>query len=110
MDKLYVVTRADLPFGVQAVQSMHAAIEFAMEHREMTARWFVDSNYLALLSVPNEAALEALLEKARKGGLASAFFREPALNNELTAIALEPGHRSKRACFGLPLALGAMLP
>lgn len=107
MEKLYIVTRRDLPPGPQAVQSCHAALQFAMEHPEMTARWFGDSNYLALLSVPNEEALQRLLAKAKKRGLRYSIFQEPDLGNAVTAIALEPGDLSRRVCSNLPLTLAS---
>lgn len=105
MEKLYIVCRADLEPGYQAVQSCHVAFQFAMEHLEMTTRWFTDSNYLILLSVPDERALLVLLERARRLGLKSSMFREPDIGNQITAIALEPGFVTQRLCRNLPKAL-----
>lgn len=106
MKYLYVITRRDLDPGYQAVQSIHAAIEFAMEHKEVTAGWFEKSNYLALLSTSDEKSLQKLANKARDRGIRVSEFREPDIGDQLTAIALEPGEMSMRICRGLPLALG----
>ena len=105
MDKLYVVTREDLPPGPQAVQACHAARAYAHAHPEIERRWFDESNHLAVLSVPNERALENLIEKAERRGITYAVFREPYLENRVTAVALEPGDTGRRLCSGLPLAL-----
>jgi hypothetical protein len=32
-------------------------------------------------------------------------FREPDINNEITAIAVEPSEKSRKLCSNLPLAL-----
>jgi hypothetical protein len=52
--KLFLVVRADLPAGAQAVQAAHAMRAFADEHREIEAHWFTSSNTLAFLAVPDE--------------------------------------------------------
>lgn len=62
--KLFLVTREDLSFGQQAVQAAHAFREFIEQHRETEAVWYRSSNHLALLSVPNEKALENLMREA----------------------------------------------
>jgi peptidyl-tRNA hydrolase len=103
--KFYVVVRADLPLGDQAVQAIHAATEFGFQHGSLAQEWHRNSNYLALLSVPNERALEKLKQQAYIRDIPHACFREPDLNNSLTAIALEPGDRSERLCNRLPLAM-----
>ena len=103
--KLYVVTRCDLPAGAQAAQSCHAARQFAAEHPDVERAWFHASNTLALLAVPDEPALDALLLRARGIGLRVAVFREPDLGDATTAIALEPGPASRRLVASLPLAL-----
>ncbi len=104
-DKLYVITRADLEPGYQAVQSMHALRQFTAEHPEIDKAWFEQSNYLGLLSVQNEQELMQLLERAAEQGISASAFREPDIDNQMTAIALSPGPKSKKLCSRLPLAL-----
>jgi peptidyl-tRNA hydrolase len=91
--------------GYQAVQSIHAAIQFKFEHPEISLDWFEKSNYLGLLSVANEGELIALIEQATEKGIALSVFREPDIDNQITAIALSPGPQSKKLCSRLPLAL-----
>lgn len=107
-EKLFVVVRRDLSHGAQAVQSCHAALLFAKEHSETAARWFEQSNYLALLSVKDEQALSYLIFNAQERGVKFSVFREPDLDNSITAVALEPGLLSKRICSKLPLTLGSI--
>lgn len=104
-DKLYIITRADLEPGYQAVQSIHAAIQFKFEHPEISVNWFENSNYLGLLSVANEGELVALTERAKELGISYSIFREPDIDNQITAIALAPGQKSKKLCSRFPLAL-----
>ena len=104
-DKLYVITRADLEPGYQAVQSMHALRQFTAEHPEIDKIWFEQSNYLGLLSVKNEEELLGLIEQATNQGINHSIFREPDIDNQITAIALSPGAKSKKLCSRLPLAL-----
>ena len=103
-DKLYVITRADLTFGQQASQLCHAMRQFTHEHPQMDKEWFENSNYICLLSVPNEEALSNLLNKAMQRNIACAHFNEPDLNNTLTAICLAPGAPSKKLVSNLKLA------
>jgi peptidyl-tRNA hydrolase len=100
-----VITRADLSPGYQAVQSMHALRQFTAEHPEIDKQWFEQSNYLGLLSVSNESELARLIDKAHKEGIRFSIFREPDIEDQITAIALEPGLKSKKLCSSLKLAL-----
>lgn len=84
---------------------MHALQEFNIVHPVVAKRWHAESNYLGFLSVADERALEELLTEAQYAGLYTAAFREPDLNDSLTAIALEPSPKSKRLVAGLSLAL-----
>lgn len=102
-EKLYVIVRADLPVGQQAVQACHALREFVAQHESTDRHWYETSNHLAILSVPNEAALLRLVGKAEDQDLKVSVFQEPDRGNETTAIALEPA--AKRLCRNLPLAL-----
>jgi peptidyl-tRNA hydrolase len=104
-EKLYVVVRADLAPADQAVQGCHAARQFSAEHPESERAWFQRSNHLALLCVPDEAALRGLVERARWDDVRVSVFHEPDMGNALTAAAFEPGARGHRVCGRLPLAL-----
>ena len=112
---MYVVTRDDLPPGVQACQAMHAALDFTFEHPEVASRWHRESNTIVLLTVSDELDLANLIADINcgdwrlrctrpDGGLYryTAFY-EPDLGGELTAVAFEPAMAARLA--HLPLAL-----
>jgi peptidyl-tRNA hydrolase len=65
-EKLYLVVRADLPAGQQAVQACHALRGFVEDHPEEDRRWFRSSNHLAMLQTPTEASLLRLKEQAEQ--------------------------------------------
>lgn len=100
--KLYIIVRADLSLGQQAVQGLHALQEFNEEHPWVTSRWYTSSNTLALLSTPNERTLGVLLRKARDRNIPVSAFREPDRGNEMTALVLGP--EGKSLTGGLRLA------
>lgn len=91
--------------GYQAVQSTHALRQFTAEHPERDREWFENSNYLGLLSVANEECLHELVTQAELKGIKYSIFREPDIDNQITAVALEPGNKSKKLCARLKLAL-----
>lgn len=104
-DKMYIITREDLSPGVQAVQGQHALAEFMITFPGTAKEWHENSNYLGFLSIPNEASLIELADRAVRKDLRVAWFREPDLDNQVTAIAIEPGSKSKKLCSRLKLAL-----
>lgn len=105
MIKLYLITRRDLEPGAQAAQLTHVMTEFCLEHPEITKTWHDTSNTVVLLSVTNEQELMKLKNKAHKLDIICSSFREPDLDDQLTAIVLEPTENSKMLCKNLPLAL-----
>lgn len=102
--KLTTVTRRDLTPGYQAIQSSHAAIQFVFEHPEISQIWFKDP-YLAQLSVENEAELHKLIHKLQKSNIKYSIFRESDIDNQITAIAIEPSDKTRRLVSNLPLML-----
>ena len=84
---------------------MHALRQFTAEHPEVGRQWFEISNYLGLLSVANEQELNQLIESAQQHDIKFSIFREPDIGDQITAIALAPGVRSKKLCSQLTLAL-----
>jgi peptidyl-tRNA hydrolase len=100
-----VAVRGDLAPGQQLAQSVHAAFEFAVEHPTITEFWHRVSNYLVVVSVPDETALMELAERAAEAGLRHKVVTEPDYGDEVTAIVLEPGTVAGKICSSLPLAL-----
>ncbi len=86
-------------------QSVHAAFHFAHDHRDLVEPWLLKSNFLVIVSVPNEDALLDLIKEAATRGIARTAVREPDINDEATAVAFEPGAKARRLCAELPLAL-----
>ncbi len=100
--KLFVVTREDLSPGQQAVQGIHAAVEFQHVHGGTAKEWYEKSNTVAFLVVENEERLGVLYRRAVDLRIPVVVFREPDRDNEVTAIALGP--QGKRITHGLKLA------
>jgi len=76
-----------------------------VKHPELIKEWHSQSNYLVIVAVQDENALIELCRKARTHGLIHNRIREPDYNDELTALALEPGDAARRLCSQYPLAL-----
>ena len=103
--KLYIVTRRDLAPGMQVAQSVHAAFEFARIHPIVTEHWMEISNNICVLAVKDEMELAGLYIAAKFLHLDCIDFREPDLDDEMTAIAIEPNELSQRLVRDLDLAL-----
>lgn len=104
MQKLFVLSRDDLPVGLAAAQAVHAALEWASAvGTEEVRRWMAESNTIVLLSAPQQI-LDTMSD------LPGAHpFVDPDLGAEKTSLAFSPGSvRNKKLCR-LPL-LGATPP
>lgn len=102
-EKLVTITRRDLSAGQQAVQSTHAAIDFTFEYPNKASPWHKTSNYLVMVSVQNEEALKEFIKRCEYKLLDYTVFREPDINNEITAIAIEPCSETRKLVSKLPL-------
>lgn len=103
MQKLFVVTRSDLPPNIRSVQLGHGGIRFQHEHPELAHQWFRNSDTLVYLEVPDEGALRALAVRADRAEVARSLVIEPDLDNAVTAVAIGPA--GARLLSSLPLAL-----
>lgn len=108
MEKLYVITRADLSAGARCAQSCHALRLFAEEHPDADREWYRASNNLVVLEAQDEGALLGLAAKAKSLGVPASEFREPDFADAVTAIAL--GGDAQRLVSSLPLALKPRTP
>lgn len=104
-EKLFLITRADLAPGAQAVQAAHALREMVEKHPAAERAWYRASNHIALLAARDGPDLVRILRAARDRGCTLATFHEPDLGGELTALALAPSPAARAICRSLPLAL-----
>lgn len=102
---MVLVTRRDLSPGYQSVQPAHALAEFATVYPKIFGHWHKEHKNLIILSVANELALLDLFKQAQDRGIKGVLFREPDIDDEATAIALEPSDETYRLTSSLPLAL-----
>lgn len=83
----YVITRNDLKYNQKTVQSIHAAIESFNNN---------DYEHYSVISilVKNESKLKKVIEELIERGIKVSIFREPDMENEITAVATAPltGH------------------
>ena len=91
--------------GLRMAQTCHAAIQFQHEFPQLSKSWIESSNYLVILEVDNEIQLKSLIDKAEQIGICSSVFKEPDLDNQVTAVAFEPGELSKRLLKNIKLAM-----
>lgn len=89
----------------QAVQSGHAAIQFQYDYPDIAKEWHDNSKYLIYLSVENESELQHLIQKLQKSKIKFSVFRESDIDNQITAIAIEPSDKTRRLVSNLPLML-----
>ena len=103
IEKFRVITRRDLTIGQQATQGCHAAIDFQHQHPAEAREWHTKSNYLAFLTVADEQELIKLITKAILTGIKHTVFREPDLDNQITAVAFEATDAARRLTSSCPL-------
>lgn len=85
------------------MQSAHAAIDFQHEFPVEAKQWQTSSNYLAVLTVEDEESLIKLITKAILLGIKHTVFREPDIDNQITAVAFEPSEQAKKLTSSCPL-------
>ena len=69
----------------------------------MAKNWHTKSNYLIYLTVKDEKELQELKQKVVEKGILYTEFLEPDIDNQLTAITLEPGIIAKKITSNLKL-------
>lgn len=85
-------------------QGVHAAFLFAHAHANQTLDWHRHSQYLVVLTVENEVELYRLVNEASHRRIRTASWYEPDMDNEFTALVLEPTVAASKLCANLPLA------
>lgn len=103
--KLYIVVRQDLKPGSQIAQSIHAFREFIQSYPENEKKWYKLSNTVVILGCESESELISLIRQANKMNIKYSEFREPDMNEQITACTFEPGEKSSNLLSSLSLAL-----
>jgi hypothetical protein len=83
--KLYVIVRKDLSISQRAVQAGHAVAQFCLN--SPFSRW--SNGTLIYLGVKGLNQLENIKYKLEDEGVRVIEFREPDLNNQITAVATD---------------------
>lgn len=99
-----MVTHRQLSSGYQTAQTAHVAAEFVLQLPEVAKTWNSLSGYLIVLEADDTAHLAALEEQAAALGIRVVGFREPDLDDELTALAFTPGAATRRLLSNLGCA------
>lgn len=76
-----------------------------MTYPQQSKQWYTESNYIIQLTCKNEDELKCYIDRAHKKQIKCVIFREPDLNNEITAICLEPSLNALKLIGSLPLML-----
>lgn len=96
--KLYIIVSSALSTGLKCAQAVHAFRSFCGEYPFVEAEWHKDNNIVVLQH--DDVVSEA--ERLEAKGYQLSRFYEPDLDNELTAICVEP--RAQRVLASLRLA------
>lgn len=71
------------------MQTAHAVADFAIEHSEQFKAWQKGSNYLCCLCVETEESIKGLIEELKFFNIKHTVFKEPDIDNQITAVAVE---------------------
>src|SRR5258708_2755309 len=103
--KLVSITRQDLTRGYQVVQTAHAIADFAYDHSDQFRQWKEQSNSIITLSIMDEVSLIALYERLKIKTPYITAFREPDVQDQMTAICVYGTPEIRKMLSNLPLAL-----
>ena len=101
-DSIITITRRDISPGYQLAQSVHSIAQFAHSHTSTFTKWITGYSNLISLSVDNEVELMAVYDSIEAERV---LFKEPDLNNEVTAICIFGTTKIRKLLSSLPLAL-----
>lgn len=85
-ERIYTITRKDISISQKAVQSMHAGMQYMIDHNpHLDFKW--NNGSIICLELGTEKALRRWMRKLESQDIKFSIFREPDMNNEITAIA-----------------------
>lgn len=87
------------------MQTSHAVADFIFEHPQIAKEWKDTSNYIVTLAAKDQLQLQNLILKLQEKGISYTAFREPDIDNQITAVAIQPSESTRKLCSSYPLAL-----
>ena len=90
---------------MQLVQSCHAIADFAYDHPDIFKQWKEESNSIITLAVKDEKALMEMYEKYKEITPHITAFREPDIQDQMTAICMYGTSDIRKMLSNIPLAL-----
>lgn len=103
MQRLVTVIRQDLEPGYQIAQSIHSAVEYALNYTGQMAEWNFDSNYVLVLGTDNESTLEQFVLKLDLITPDYRVFYEPDIDQE-TSVTFLSSDETDLLTQNMPLA------
>ena len=103
--KLVTVTRQDITAGYQVVQTAHAIADFAYDHPDIFRQWKSESNSIITLAVKDEQSLIDLYLKIKEKTPYISAFREPDVDDQMTAFCVYGTSDIRKMLSNIPLAL-----
>jgi hypothetical protein len=85
--KMYVIVKKTLTAGLKCAQAIHAFRAFCGEYPHIDEYWYKESNNIVVLQ---DDDIETMADKLEELGYRLSRFHEPDLDNQLTAICVEP--------------------
>ena len=98
------MTRRDIDAGYQLVQSAHAVAQFALDHRDEFQKWDNESKSIICLSTQDEESLKKISDQISALTKVTEF-REPDIDDQLTAICFYADYEIRKKLSSLPSAL-----
>lgn len=99
------ITRQDISAGYQVVQTAHAIADFAYDHPDQFKQWKSESNSIITLAVKDEQSLIDLFIKLKERTPFVTSFREPDIDDQMTAICVYGTPEIRKVLSNIPLAL-----
>ncbi len=85
--KLYIIVSKTLSVGLKCAQACHALRLFGASYPDLDHDWYENSNNIVVLEHDDIPSMAELLQDL---GLNVACFHEPDLDDEMTALCVEP--------------------
>ena len=104
MEKLFIITTAEYGKSYIIPQSVHAAVQFMMEHPLKAKLWHYSNNTVICLKAENHNDLYEIIVKLIELNIDISVFKEPDKGNKITSISFIGNEKNREITKKLSLA------